>query len=83
MRAALRGLAMARPATVVLAVPVAPAETAAALRMLCDAVICLTSPVPFHAVGAHYQDFSQTADAEVIRLLAAARTWRTDGNAGR
>jgi len=27
------------------------------------------SPSPFYAVGAHYLDFSQTTDDEVIQLL--------------
>jgi putative phosphoribosyl transferase len=31
------------------------------------------TPEPFFAVGAHYRDFTQTEDAEVIRLLDEAR----------
>jgi putative phosphoribosyl transferase len=42
------------------------------MRTLCDQVVCLSSPDPFMAVGAHYLDFSQTTDAEVVELLAAA-----------
>jgi putative phosphoribosyl transferase len=74
VRAALKGLAQAGPARVVLAVPVAPRETLPELRSLCEDVVCLSSPEPFYAVGAHYIDFTQTEDDEVIRLLAAART---------
>jgi len=69
VKAALQGLRLARPARLVLAVPVAPVESLAALRTLCDEVICLMSPSPFYAVGAHYLDFSQTTDDEVIQLL--------------
>jgi putative phosphoribosyl transferase len=70
--AALRGLRRNRPARLVLAVPVAPADTLAALRDECDEIVCLETPDPFHAVGAHYVDFTQTNDAEVVDLLARA-----------
>jgi predicted phosphoribosyltransferase len=73
VRAALKGLAQAKPARIVLAVPVAPREVLAQLGALCDQVVCLASPEPFYAVGLYYRDFSQTDDAEVIRLLAKAR----------
>lgn len=72
VKAALQGLRLAQPARLVLAVPVAPAESLAALRTLCDELICLMSPSPFYAVGAHYLDFSQTSDEEVVQLLEAA-----------
>lgn len=68
-KAALKGLAQAGAARVVLAVPVAPADTLHELGALCDEVVCLAVPEPFYAVGAHYRDFSQTTDEEVIRLL--------------
>jgi putative phosphoribosyl transferase len=76
VRAALQGLARANPTRIVLAVPLAPADVLPELRKLCDQVICLASPSPFYAVGVHYQDFSQTGDEEVIRLLAEARLWQ-------
>ncbi|MGE0258223.1 MAG: phosphoribosyltransferase [Alphaproteobacteria bacterium] len=75
VRAALRGMADSRPARLVLAVPVAPADSAADLAYECDEVFCLATPEPFYAVGAHYRDFTQTTDEEVIRLLAEARRW--------
>ena len=73
VRAALRGLARTGAGKVVLAVPLAPAEVLPEMRALCDEVVCLESPQPFHAVGAHYRNFTQTTDEEVIRLLEAAR----------
>jgi putative phosphoribosyl transferase len=73
VRAALQALAQSAAARVILAVPIAPAEVLPALNVLCDGVVCLATPQPFHAVGAHYADFTQTADEEVIRLLAAAK----------
>jgi putative phosphoribosyl transferase len=42
------------------------------LRALCDQVVCLATPDPFYAVGAHYADFTQTTDAEVVEALGAA-----------
>jgi putative phosphoribosyl transferase len=59
---------------VVLAVPVAPADTVAALRQVADEVICLESPAGFTAVGQWYEDFTQTSDNEVVRLLEEAAT---------
>src|SRR4051794_37480552 len=75
VRAALQGLARARPAHLVLAVPVAPPDTIAQLRPQADEVVCLLTPEPFHAVGWHYRDFTQTSDEEVISLLKEAQTW--------
>ena len=75
VKAALRGIAHSHPARLVLAVPVAPADTIAELAGVCDDVVCLATPEPFYAVGPHYRDFTQTEDEEVIKLLAEARQW--------
>ena len=75
VKAALRGLARHHPARLVLAVPVAPADTLRELAAECDDVVCLATPEPFYAVGPHYRDFRQTEDAEVVRLLAETRQW--------
>ena len=69
VRAALRGLARGDPTRRVLAVPVAPFETIESLRREADEVVCLIAPVRFYAVGAYYEEFDQTGDDEVIRLL--------------
>lgn len=73
VRAALKGLRKNHPARLILAVPVAPADTLAQLADECDDVVCLVSPSPFYAVGAHYADFTQTGDEEVIHLMREAR----------
>ncbi len=73
VRAALQALARSPAVRVMLAVPVAPAEVLPALNVLCDGVVCLATPQPFFAVGAHYADFTQTTDEEVVALLAAAK----------
>jgi len=75
VKAALRGLARHHPARLVLAVPVAPADTLRELTAECDDIVCLATPEPFYAVGPHYRDFRQTEDEEVVRLLAEARQW--------
>lgn len=72
VRAALKALRHRHPRKIILAVPVAPAETLEALRREVDDVVCLGTPKPFHAVGQFYSDFRQVDDQEVIRLLALA-----------
>jgi putative phosphoribosyl transferase len=76
VRAALDALRQAGAARIVLAVPVAPEDTVAALRPFVDEIVCLATPEPFIAIGAHYADFTQLADEEVVRLLDAARDLR-------
>ncbi|HEX8906945.1 MAG TPA: hypothetical protein VF771_18990, partial [Longimicrobiaceae bacterium] len=67
--AALRAMA---PRRLVVAVPVAAAETCDELRDEVDGVVCAMTPEPFYAVGLWYEDFSQTTDEEVRDLLADA-----------
>ncbi|MEU1377110.1 phosphoribosyltransferase [Streptomyces triculaminicus] len=56
-------------ARVVLAVPVAPPDAAAAFRGEVDELVCLSTPAAFSAVGEWYHDFTQTSDEEVVDLL--------------
>ena len=72
MRAAAAALRAQQPQYLVVAVPVAPAVTCAALRNDVDEVICLVSPEPFFAVGNWYEDFSQVSDEDVRQLLERA-----------
>ena len=58
--------------TVVLAVPVAPADCGADHWPEVDEFVCLDRPYWFHAVGQFYEDFSQTSDDEVAALLRLA-----------
>lgn len=69
MRAALQALRRRHPARLVLAVPVAPADTLARLRGEVDDIVCLATPEPFRAVGLHYADFHQVSDEEVLAAL--------------
>jgi predicted phosphoribosyltransferase len=73
MAAAATALRAQRPARLVVAVPVAAAETCEAFQGLVDEVVCGATPEPFHAVGLWYEDFSQTSDDEVRELLARSR----------
>jgi putative phosphoribosyl transferase len=72
-RAALRAVRKAGARRIVLAVPVAPEDTVEQLGAEVDEIVCLSSPSPFIAVGAHYREFPQLADADVIALLAERR----------
>jgi putative phosphoribosyl transferase len=68
-RAALRATRMRNPKELVLAVPVAPTDSLAALRAEADHVICLEDYESFGAIGFYYSDFRQISDAEVIEIL--------------
>jgi putative phosphoribosyl transferase len=72
MRAAVATLRAMGAGRVVAAVPVAPPETCAALRTVVDQMICVLTPDPFLAVGAWYEDFSETSDETVRALLRRA-----------
>jgi putative phosphoribosyl transferase len=69
MRAAVRAVRKHQPARLVVAVPVGSREACAAVGREADEVVCLDQPVPFFAVGAFYEHFEPTEDAEVERIL--------------
>lgn len=71
MRAAAEALRRQQPARIVAAVPTSSRDTSDALRAEADEVISAITPEPFFAVGHWYDDFTQTSDDEVRRLLAA------------
>jgi putative phosphoribosyl transferase len=73
MKAAVKALAARAPARIVVAVPIAAADTCEALAREVDEVVCAVTPEPFHAVGLWYDDFRQTTDAEVHDLLERGR----------
>jgi putative phosphoribosyl transferase len=79
MRAAVLALRKEEPRAVVVAVPVAAAETCNAFRTIADDIVCAETPEPFIAVGLWYEDFSQTTDDEVRDLLEHARHASTPG----
>jgi putative phosphoribosyl transferase len=77
MRAAAMALRQRRPGAIVTAVPVAAPRTCASLRNVVDRVVCAFTPEPFHAVGLYYENFEQTSDDEVRRLLTQAEAEQT------
>ncbi len=77
-RAAVEVARQRGAAQVVLAVPVAPESAVAQLRRVADTVLCMQTPRWFGSVGSYYDDFEQTTDEEVARLLDRAEAQRTD-----
>lgn len=70
MRAALKDLREKEAGRLVLALPVAPPDTARQLQKEVDELVCLETPFIFYAVGQFYEDFDQLSDAEVIKSLS-------------
>jgi predicted phosphoribosyltransferase len=70
MEAAVRALESLGATRIVVAVPVASREAVSRLERRADEVVCLLQPPWFRAVGQWYDDFEQTSDEEVARLLA-------------
>jgi putative phosphoribosyl transferase len=69
MRAAIAALRVMRPARIVVAVPVGARDTVQEIAALSDELVCPLTPAGFAAVGEWYEDFSETSDEEVRRLL--------------
>jgi putative phosphoribosyl transferase len=66
-------VARARGASrVVLAVPVAPVDVNSE-SVGADRFVVVETPEPFFGVGAHYNDFHQTTDTQVVELLEVTR----------
>jgi predicted phosphoribosyltransferase len=72
MHAAVDALRAYRPAKIIVAIPVAPAEVCDQIRPLVDDLICSMTPEPFYAVGLWYDDFSPVTDRDVRHLLERA-----------
>lgn len=73
MRASVEALRELGPDKIVVAVPVASYSACEDMEEVADEVICLETPSPFRGVGAWYEKFDQTSDAEVKQLLEQAR----------
>ena len=72
MQAAVRALRKLDVERIVVAIPVASRQAIESLRPEVDDVVAVSVPEVFYAVGAHYEDFSQTTDGEVRELLQSA-----------
>lgn len=73
MRAAVSAVRGSSPGRIVVAVPVAAAETCHGIEELADDVVCAMTPEPFQAVGLWYDQFEQVTDHEVRTILDAER----------
>lgn len=69
MKAAIKALKAQGAVQIILAIPVASASTLKELAQDVDEVICLSQPKFFMAVGAHYADFRQVSDADVVDMI--------------
>lgn len=81
MMAAVHAVRLQKPARIVVAVPVAPLETAEALRSEVGELVCPLTPEWMMSIGNWYMNFSQTSDEEVIDLLQ--RAWQRESEPGR
>ncbi len=73
LRAAIAGLQQAGIAQLVVAVPVAPAMRAAAIRAEVDHLFCVFEAPTFHRLADWYEDFTEVPAAQVTRYLEQAQ----------
>jgi predicted phosphoribosyltransferase len=71
MVAALRAVRARRPARLIAATAVASRETLERIAVEADETVCLEVPEVLYGIGAHFQDFSQVTDDEVMEVLRA------------
>ena len=74
MEAAILALRQQAPARIVVAVPVGARDACERLARVANAVVCVSTPEQFNAVGSWYDAFAQTTDDEVTQLLALPAT---------
>ena len=72
MRAAVTALRRQDPKRIIVAVPTASPDVCDEFKAEVDEILCGMTPTPYYAVGAWYEDFSQTTDEEVQQLIQAA-----------
>jgi len=72
MAAAVTALRAHKPEEIVVAVPIAAAESCELFAQRVDRVVCLETPDPFFGVGLWYEDFTQVRDEQVRNLLIRA-----------
>lgn len=82
VKAAIMTLKKEKIVRLILALPVSPPDTVDELEKMVDEFICIETPEAFYAVGAHYADFTQVSDEEVVAMLersAAGQKEDTNG----
>ena len=70
-RAACLSVRSAGASMVILAIPIGPNGVGQTVAEA-DEVVCLATPIDFHAVGLYYSNFRPTSDEEVLVLLDEA-----------
>ena len=70
MKAAIAVIQSQQPEDIIVAVPVAPPTTCQEIRQYVSRVVCLLTPSPFRAISLWYENFLQTTDEQVNRLLS-------------
>ncbi|HEX5165813.1 MAG TPA: phosphoribosyltransferase [Thermomicrobiales bacterium] len=81
MLVAIRAIKQQQPARIVAAVPTAAPSVCAEIGREADEIVCAMTPEPFYAVGLWYDDFSETTDDDVRRLLQLASRRSAVGSA--
>lgn len=76
--AVIESLKEEKPKRIIIAVPVIPSDTLKEFAKIVNEVVTLSAPEEFYAVGEFYEDFSQTSDDEVLRLLKKSRENRVN-----
>jgi putative phosphoribosyl transferase len=69
LMAAIELLRTKKPDKIVVAVPVAPPDTAKTIKGLVDDFICLHTPDNLFSISAFYEDFSEVTDDMALNLL--------------
>ena len=71
--AAVKSVKTSGPNKIIIATPVIAADTIEKLKSTVDELIYLSAPIFFMSVGSFYDNFEQTEDEEVVKLLTKNR----------
>ncbi|HWV15769.1 MAG TPA: phosphoribosyltransferase family protein [Cellvibrio sp.] len=69
MRVAIEAIRNLDTHKIIVAIPVAAADSLEAIASLVDETVCLATPTPFNNVSQWYEDFQQVSDEEVHHLI--------------
>lgn len=75
MLAAAQALGMQKPASLWMAVPVAPLEMIPYLETACDQILVLAKPSPFFSVSRFYEYFPQVTTEAALLCLEKQQSW--------
>lgn len=73
MLAAIKSIRKSGAEKIIVAVPVAAPESLSLIEHEVDNVICLYAPDDLGAIGYYYENFDQTEDSEVLKLIEKAK----------